>query len=641
MRYFIKQSILLGLWNELDIQFANMLVSNAFFSNNNKDKFKKNALILASAYLSANIRSGHTCLPLYMLKSNILLQNRDVPLIDKEIKKIEKLTIDDWQDVLLSSTAVGNGLCVSPLVLENNCLYLHRMWKDECIVAKFFSYSPKKSHYLQTKKIINILNKLFPQSYTEINWHKIATAISLMHSRICIAREDGTEKISIISKIITALLLYNKNLRIQTITTTEKASFILTHACQDIVNNLKQFDNLYQYNSIPKTITLHSLLKSQWIRKKNKDNFSKKMLDLDYLIIDEASTINLSMLSKLILSLLNHTKVIFLGNHYQLSPTGIGSTFQDICQFATDFNYSSEQQLKLKELTGYTLTTIDTPNIQHNYGHITDRICILKKNYCLNNSTGIMQLSDAIQSGDYNRSLSILTSGIYTDLHYLRIQNKKDYISMIKNCAKRYYKYLKILKDKQSSIMKILEMFNKYRILCTLRHGLFGVIQLNQYIEQILNNTGLIILNQSKNYIGKPIVILNNHPLIGLYNGDIGILLPNSQNNLSAYFLNETHEIKIIQTNQLPTYETCFVMTVHKSQDSKFQNVSIILPNEHIPILTRDLIYTAVNSTCQTLFLYATDYVLIRSIQNFTKRNSGLYEKIKKHSYIPSSGGMI
>lgn len=621
------------MWHPLDIQFSNMLVSTIFPTHENHDRIKKIVLMLASSYLSANIRSGHTCLHLSTLSTNTPLKNYFFNITNTEVQKLKLLNIDDWKNLLHSSSAVGTGFPTSPLVLENNRLYLHRMWKDECIVAKFLSYSSNNFEVFQKKNIINILNQLFPKTSTNINWHKIATAMSLIHSRVFISGGPGTGKTSIISKIIIALLLQDSNLRIQTAATTGKSTIILTNSCQNIINKIMQFNPTHIYKPILNAVTLHRLLGSRLYNKKNQYNSFENFLNLDCLIIDESSMLSLSILSKLISSLPRHTKVIFLGDHHQLCSIEPGSIFKDICQFS-NFDYSPQQKYKLMELTGFIPNKINNSKIYQNYNNIADKICVLKKNYRFKKSSGIGKLADAVKSGNYNLSLSILNSKIYTDLNYNRIIQQKDYKSMIIDSTKQYYKYLQILKHNPISIINILQVFNNYRILCALKHGLFGVTTLNYYVEQILNYLGLIKLNQSPNYIGKPIIILSNDLSLELYNGDIGILLLNSQNNLSAYFLASAHTVKIIPIHQLPSHETCFAMTVHKAQGSEFQNISIILPNKHLPILTRELIYTAITRIHQHLSLYATDDVLINSIKNITKRHSGLYDKIKKYSTL-------
>lgn len=637
MQLITKKILSLNLWSLFDVQFGNMLANTAFTDDyKNQQHKKKHALIFASAYLSAAVRLGNTCLPISLLTANQLFDNRYPQLTKTIIQTIGKLSVNDWQDLLLSTSAVGDGSQATPLILDDKCLYLYRLWKEECTVAQFFNctYNNSTSNILQNTKIIAILNQLFPKiTDKSINWHKIATAISLIHPRTIISGGPGTGKTSVIHKIITALLLYNNNLRIKIATPTGKAATVLTNSCQRMLCNPNQFNNMQKYTEIYTATTLHKLLGPQLYQKNNNIyNYShlKNILNIDYLIIDEASMISLSILSKLILALPNTIKIIFLGDHNQLYSIEPGSVFQDICQFANT-NYSLYQQQKLEQLTGSILPILNNSKLQYYNNNITDGICVLKKNYRFNKNSGIGQLANAVKLGDHNRALSILTSNTYTDLYYNQIKKREHYITMITDCATKYSKYLKMLQQHTTSKINILQNFHNYRILCALHHGPFGITKINYYLEQVLNNIGLITLNKSTNYVGKPILILKNDASLGLVNGDIGILLPNHQNNLSAYFLLPQYKIKTVHTYQLPPYETCFAMTIHKAQGSEFQYVSIILPNQPLPILTKELLYTSITRAHKKLFLYSKNEILIHSIHTNTIRYSGLYNKIKKN----------
>ncbi|WP_331828297.1 exodeoxyribonuclease V subunit alpha [Candidatus Blochmannia sp. SNP] len=629
MKDITKRALKLGLWNTLDIQFSDMLTLP--ISDNNRYNIKE-ALILAGATLSAHVRFGHVCLPLCLITFDRLFQGNHPELAYVIHKKLGKLSIDDWQELLLSCSAVSDGSEVTPLVLENKRLYLYHMWKDECIVAQFFNYK-YQSNILKKEKIISVLNQLFPIIYTEIDWHKIATAIGITHQRALISGGPGTGKTSIIAKIVAALLLCsNRNdLKIKMIAPTGKAATLLTEYFKININNILQLDKTCLHNLPEKATTLHSLLGTQ-LYNQNIQYDCLNLMHLDLLVIDEASMVSLSMFAQLFLILSPQTRVIFFGDQYQLYPVEPGSVFKDICQFAS-FQYSYKRYQEIVTFTGYELPIVSySESFTHcNYNSIIDGMCILKKNYRFSERSGISQLADAINLGDYNRVLSLLTSNTHKDLYYIYVVGKESYVNMIVNCAMEYSNYLQKLQHTQMSKINILEFFNHYRILCALRDGPFGVIRINYYIEKILSEKGLIKLNNSGNYIGRPIIILRNKPSLGLCNGDVGVLLLNDQNKLSAYFILPEDKVKVVQLYQLPEHETCFAMTIHKSQGSEFKYIAIVLPNKHTPILTRELLYTAVTRSRQCLFLYATDHVIIHSINLVTKRYSGLYDRIKEH----------
>lgn len=514
------------------------------------------------------------------------------------------------------------------------------MWKDENVIAKFFN-STNYPDYLCYKKIRKILNKLFPISSTIIDWTKVASAISLIKQKVLISGGPGTGKTFTITKIVAALLLLtsHKTLNIKMAAPTGKAATRLTESFHLNVNNIIKSNHKYIHMLPKKATTIHNLLGTQLYKKNiniQHNYYFTNPLHVDILIIDEASMISLSILAQLILALPKHAKIILLGDYNQLYSVESGSVFKDIFEYANSSHYSLKFCEILMKCTGYSvssiLNNILAPEILHyKHNNIIDNLCILKKNYRFNKNSGIHQLSIAIKSGKSDQVLSLLTSHTYTDIHYLKCITKKDYINMIFQCTIQYYHYLQRIKKCTSlhSIINILKIFNRYRILCALNNGPFGIIKINYYIEQTLYQKGLIQLNnKSKNYTGRPIIILHNAPSIGLSNGDTGILLLNNKEILSAYFLNSNNIIKIIPMHQLPQYDTCFAMTIHKSQGSEFSNIAIILPNKHISLLTRELLYTAVTRAKYNLTLYSTDTTITSSINHVTRRYSGLQKKL-------------
>jgi exodeoxyribonuclease V alpha subunit len=79
-----------------------------------------------------------------------------------------------------------------------------------------------------------------------------------------------------------------------------------------------------------------------------------------------------------------------------------------------------------------------------------------------------------------------------------------------------------------------------------------------------------------------------------LYNGDIGVVFPDAEANgeMRVFFEDTTGEIRKFSPSRLPTHETVFAITIHKSQGSEFCAVLLILPGDDVPILRRELIYT-------------------------------------------------
>ncbi len=118
-------------------------------------------------------------------------------------------------------------------------------------------------------------------------------------------------------------------------------------------------------------------------------------------------------------------------------------------------------------------------------------------------------------------------------------------------------------------------------------------------------------------------MISRNDSALGLFNGDIGIALDQGQ-GMRVWFPLPGGKIKSVQPSRLPEHETAWAMTVHKSQGSEFDHAALILPAQNVPVVTRELVYTAITRARKRLSLYADERVLGQAIATRTERRSGL-----------------
>jgi exodeoxyribonuclease V alpha subunit len=125
-------------------------------------------------------------------------------------------------------------------------------------------------------------------------------------------------------------------------------------------------------------------------------------------------------------------------------------------------------------------------------------------------------------------------------------------------------------------------------------------------------------------------VTRNNYEL-NLFNGDVGILRPDVQGNLRAWFTDSIGELRSILPAYLSDAETVFAMTIHKSQGSEFDKVMVILPEgTDNPLLTRELLYTAVTRAKKSVSIQATAETLLHTVSRSVKRISGITQRINQ-----------
>jgi exodeoxyribonuclease V alpha subunit len=169
-----------------------------------------------------------------------------------------------------------------------------------------------------------------------------------------------------------------------------------------------------------------------------------------------------------------------------------------------------------------------------------------------------------------------------------------------------------------------------FRVLCAHRRGPGSVDALNGEIERLLAERGVIDLRQGPWYDGRPILVTHNDYAVRLFNGDVGVIAHSGESSAArrACFLDSDGGVRAIAPARLPPHETVFAMSVHKSQGSEFDTVLIVLPPEPSPLLSRELLYTAVTRARRRVILVGTRAVIAHAIAHRLQRASGLRERL-------------
>jgi exodeoxyribonuclease V alpha subunit len=197
-----------------------------------------------------------------------------------------------------------------------------------------------------------------------------------------------------------------------------------------------------------------------------------------------------------------------------------------------------------------------------------------------------------------------------------------------------------------------LQLFNVFQLLCGLRQGSSGLLALNERVQKLLQGRGLLSIDQgaistaqNRWYVGRPVMINQNDYELNLFNGDIGIAMMVAGNDgrqeLRVCFVADVansdiessdadkcacnkRKIRQLLPTRLPAHETAFAMTVHKSQGSEFSDVALVLPAKHSPVISRELIYTAITRGKKSFSLYSNEEVLKAGVRARIERASGL-----------------
>ena len=602
----------------------------------------QNLAVLLAALCNNSHQQGNTCLyldphlahNLFGLAYRSFADNRHYLSEIKE--KIDNLPIAQWQTALQNHIAFSATPLhkITPLVFQYGALYFYRVWQDEYQVAQYLKSAVENSRVLQpqpTQDIKSVLDRYFaPQE--QINWQKIAVATALRQRFCLISGGPGTGKTYTVARLLAAtqaLRLKQRQapLRIALTAPTGKAAARLTESIGLALAEMKLAYTLAQ--TIPtESVTIHRLLGVRLFEESAKFN-CQNPLPIDLLVVDEASMIDLSLMAKLLQALKTQTKLILLGDKDQLASVEAGAVIGELGRFMEQ-GYSAELAEYLTQCTGEKLVARTEGN------PIRDHLCYLRESRRFHQHSGIGHLAKMVNEMQANQSWALFEQ--YEDIECVAFSaeegdDKAVYQArclelVLQRAVQKYADYLQSIRQvleqnqawTQENLARIFNLFNSVRFLTALRGGNLGLDKLNQAIADRLMQKGLLSFKHSRDwYIGKPIMVNQNDSSSGLFNGDIGLYLGNSK-----VWFETGNGYKSVSISRVPNHEPAFALTVHKSQGSEFAHTLLVLPTENNPLLSKELIYTAVTRAKNKLTVFSNESIWKNAVKNPIKRQSGL-----------------
>lgn len=598
--------------------------------------FFKDKNIEAAAYaVSLKLADGHTC---------VNIDNYNKELLEKEEGDTEAI---ETSSLLESPFVTEDSNEIQPFILNNGHLYLHRYFSYETEIIEQIKGMIKEGdknadHNIQSllkhKAFIQDLfsdHKVFDDFSEEenINWQLVAAITSVLSNFSIITGGPGTGKTTAVAKLLAILYTIKPSTKIALAAPTGKAaarmkeSLMSAHIRSDngehrpireLNEDMKSFDKL-------NASTLHRLLGYKHGTHYFKHD-ANNPLDYDVVIVDECSMIGASMMAKLLLAMKPSSKLILLGDKDQLASVEAGSIFGDICLTQKDImNTLSEEKGEM--INGYINvkaaslnTNYISTNIKNNI--LQQHIIELKKSWRFKSTEGIGEFSHAVINGTLSEEL--MNREAPETGQYVKVCNEYD-APELNDLMGAYSAYIL-----EPSISKALVKMNQVRFLCAVRSGNYGVKHYNDLISEHLAKEGFLKPSHSF-YENQPIMITKNNKEHNLFNGDIGLIRKDAlTDKYMAYFEDGEAEqgYRAIPTAYLSEFTTVFAMTIHKSQGSEFNHVGIVLPNDqNTPLLTRELIYTAITRAKDRAIIFSSDDVLLSGVSKQVERASGITQR--------------
>ncbi len=623
-----------GWLRPLDLAFAQFLIR--------LDPQAPALLPLAGALLARLEGEGHTCIALedFLGAPERFL---DWPAPGHAMLAT---ALGDWPHAAQWTETLARSRCVqvternapvpangaeTPLVLSAARLYLRRYWRDQQFIAEALRQRAQQrvADAANPEASRPWLEQLFPASDEPgdaLPWQKIACALALRSHFSIITGGPGTGKTYTAARFMALLMATSSTpLRIVLAAPTGKAAVRIDESLQSAVGTLPQLsqipDMTAAFARLRPARTLHSLLGARPDSRRFRHDAANP-LELDVLVVDEASMIHQEMMAALLRALPPAARLILLGDQDQLASVEAGAVLAELSLGSG--KYDAETCHYMQASCGAAPQPGD-----NGPSPLAANIIRLQRSHRFNAEIGA--LADAVHGGQPETAVRILQTAHTGTLAW----QPAPAIHRILELARPESAYGRVWqaagqpppKDRQQHsawVKTILNDYAGFRILCALRQGPWGVTGINRAIEDYLQRQGIL---QSRGlwYAGRPTLVTRNDPNLGLSNGDIGIALPDPDKRLRVYFPNSEDAPRAILPSRLNHTESAWAMTVHKAQGSEFAHTVLILPPEDSPVLSRELLYTAITRARKCFTLIAPRERLENAIQRQTRRMSGLH----------------
>jgi exodeoxyribonuclease V alpha subunit len=570
-------------------------------------------LSLGAALVSRVTREGHICFDLCAEHSSVVSETGQ-DMVLPEARR--------WRKKIRESRVVGEPGERKPLILDRKGrLYLYRYWEYQEELAKAIkSRSGHENNGVKTESLRQGLARMFPEAgNSAVHWQKVA-AFAAARRRFCvITGGPGTGKTTTVAKILALLAEQSKGGRLRTAlaSPTGKGAARLQEAIKKTKEDLP-CDPGVKALLPDEASTIHRLLGS--VRGSPYFHFNaQRRLPIDVLVVDEASMVDLALMSKLAQALPPEARFILLGDKDQLSSVEAGAVLGDICDTAHPHPFSEAFCAEIEKVTGHKIKGSGMAPV------LSDSIVRLTKSYRFGEESGIASVSRSVNEGDGERALQIMKEKAQVDVSWRPVPPLKSLPRTLKDRVVEEFHDLFKAHDPEA----VFQCLERFKVLCALREGPFGVNAVNLIMEHVFREQKLI-QGGGKWYRGRPVLITRNDYNLHLYNGDVGIALPDpgAHGELRVFFQAPDGTLRAFHPVRLPEHETVYALTVHKSQGSEFDRVLFILPDRDSPVLTRELIYTGITRARERVDVWGEESVFQRAVSRRTTRLSGLRDAL-------------
>ncbi len=555
---------------------------------------------LALALAVRALRAGSTCLELSAVGRDRLEADEETVGVPAELWP----EAGEWRAAIGASRLVTVGAAGGgdrPLRLVGDLLYLERYWREETIVAaQLTSRRDRLPEPVPLAALRSARDELLTADDAD---QAVAAVVPALAGVTVVAGGPGTGKTHTLSRLLGVLhRTLPKPPLIALAAPTGKAAMrmqeALSQALADPQSPLPT--DLADALGGLEASTIHRLL--GWLpdARNRFAHHAANPLPHDVVVVDEASMVNVTLMARLLDALRPQARLVLVGDPDQLAPVEAGAVLADIVAAPAPASAPLADAL-----AGLGLPASGpVVRLRHNYRSVP----------------GIAELAAAVLAGDADLVLDLATRGTPgvrfaptaagTDLRERVVRTGAELVGAAR----------------AGRVNDALRALGEHRLLCAHRRGPYGVAMWSRQVEEWLAAAVPDFDPTPSWYAGRPLLVTQNSPDLGLYNGDTGVVV-DLAGQLQACFA-RGRRVHQVSPFLLEGVQTIHAMTVHKAQGSQFDRVTVVLPTPDSPLLTSELLYTAITRARTDVTLIGSPESLKLAVRQRARRASGLRNRL-------------
>lgn len=585
---------------------------------------------LAVALAVRGPRLGHVFVDLSTIAATATVESEE-PV---DLATLPWPEVSDWVAALQESALVAEEgqPADAPLRLHGTRVYLDRYWSEERRVAEdLIAFSAADPPAVDLAVLEDGLRRLFPAG-SDVR-QRTAAAAAVLRRIAVVGGGPGTGKTTTVARIVAlvgeqAAAGGRRAPLVALAAPTGKASARLAEAVHAEGATLATDETIRALLLGLQSATLHRLL--GW-RPGSHSRFAhdrENRLPHDLVIVDETSMISLSLMARLVEAVRPDARLILVGDPGQLTSIEAGVVLGDIVgPAAARLRIRPPTRAQLAAATGDAVPADDPPPGVT----IGDGIIVLDRVYRY--GSGIARFADAVREGDAAGAIDVLGSEP-AEITWLPVAFDEDgadpgtiELAAVREASLAAGRSV-VAAARAGDGTGALEALGAFRLLCAHRRGPFGVsvwsARQQAWLADVIEDLDL----DRRDYIGRPLLVTDNDYELGLFNGDTGVIVAASGESPPLAMFERAGELVGFSPLRLASVETVYAMTIHKSQGSQFDTAAVLLPAADSPILTRELLYTAVTRARTRLILVGSEETVRAAVGRPVTRASGLRERL-------------